>query len=279
MKPFPSPDIRRSKTPNAHERTESPVNILKTIKNIKQKRPDEVLLLYKKKLSESKVHLNLVIVGHVDAGKSTIMGHLLSLMGMVSKKNMHKNEVEAKKAGKASFLYAWVLDETEEERKRGITIDIGQYQFETDNRNVTILDAPGHRDFIPNMIAGTTRADVAILVVDATKGEFETGFDSGGQTQEHILLLRSFGISQLAVAINKLDNVEFSEKRYLEIVDKIKKFLKQVGFKDNNTHYIPCSGLTGDNLLHSSKESAFKWYKGDTLVSVIGKFLLTMERL
>lgn len=214
--------------------------------------------------------MNLVIVGHVDAGKSTIMGHLLSIVGMVSKKNMHKNEVDARKAGKASFMYAWVLDETEEERTRGITIDVGQYRFETDKRIVTILDAPGHRDFIPNMIAGATKADVAILVVDATKGEFETGFESGGQTQEHTLLLRSLGISQLAVVVNKLDNVKFDQSRYLEIVDKLRKFLKQVGFKDGNVHFVPCSGLTGDNLVHSSSISSFGWYKGSTLIQIIG---------
>lgn len=250
---------------------ESPVSTLKNVKNIKQKTPNEIKILYKKQVENSKLHLNLVIVGHVDAGKSTIMGHLLALRGMISNKTMHKNQNESKKAGKASFLYAWVLDETEEERNRGITIDVGQYLFETDNRVVTILDAPGHRDFIPNMIAGATKADVALLVIDATNGEFETGFEAGGQTQEHILLLRSFGINQVAVVVNKLDNVKFSQERYLEIVDKIKKFLKQVGFKDNNTHYIPCSGLTGDNLVELSNRDEFKWYKGSTLNQIIGK--------
>lgn len=206
------------------------------------------------------------------------MGHLLALLGEVSKKSMHKNEVDAKKAGKSSFMFAWVLDETEEERSRGITIDVGQHRFATEKRAVTILDAPGHRDFIPNMIAGATKADVAILVVDATKGEFETGFESGGQTPEHTLLLRSLGISQLAVVVNKLDNVAFSEDRYLEIVDKLRKFLKQVGFKEGNVHFVPCSGLTGDNLVHASKEAAFAWYKGGpTLVQIIGKFNLILE--
>lgn len=227
--------------------------------------------IYQQKRLNGKQNLNLVIVGHVDAGKSTIMGHLLALMGMVSKKSMHKNEVDARKAGKASFMYAWVLDETEEERTRGITIDVGQYRFETNNRLVTILDAPGHRDFIPNMIAGATKADVAILVIDSTRGEFETGFESGGQTQEHTLLLRSLGISQLAVVVNKLDNVQFDQERYLEIVEKLRKFLKQVGFKDNNVHFIPCSGLTGDNLVKTSTNIKFNWYKGSTLIDIVGK--------
>lgn len=232
---------------------------------------DEIQRLYKKRLNE-KLRLNLVIVGHVDAGKSTIMGHLLSLMGNVSKKNMHKFETESKKVGKSSFMFAWVLDETEEERNRGITIDIGQYRFETDKHIVNILDAPGHRDFIPNMITGATKADVAILVIDASNGEFESGFDAGGQTQEHILILRSFGITQIAIAINKMDNVNFNCQRYEEICEKMRKFLKQVGFKENSIEYIPCSGMSGDNLVKLSSNEKFNWYNGQTLIEIIDKF-------
>ena len=238
----------------------------------------DILELYGRKrvAPGQRLNLNLVIVGHVDAGKSTIMGHLLALLGEVPKKTLHRNEVDARKAGKASFSFAWLLDETEEERSRGITIDVGQQRFTTERRAVTILDAPGHRDFIPNMIAGATKADVALLVIDATKGEFETGFEAGGQTAEHTVLLRSLGVSQLAVVVNKLDNVGFSEERYREIVDRLKKFLKAVGFKTDGdsaaVHFVPVSGLTGDNLVTASKEAAFGWYSGGpTLVQIIGE--------
>ncbi|XP_022088694.1 HBS1-like protein isoform X3 [Acanthaster planci] len=222
------------------------------------------------KRQEGKQLINLVVIGHVDAGKSTLMGHLLYLLGQVNQRQMHKYEQESKKLGKASFAYAWVLDETGEERQRGITMDVGLTNFETSNRIVTLLDAPGHKDFIPNMITGAAQADVAIMVVDATRGEFETGFDAGGQTREHALLVRSLGVTQLAVAINKLDTVGWAEERFSEIVGKLGHFLKQAGFKESEVQYIPCSGLTGENLKDRATEPALtKWYKGPSLVERI----------
>lgn len=137
---------------------------------------------------------------------------------------------------------------------------------------MTLLDAPGHRDFIPNMICGANQADCAILVVDATRGEFETGFEQGGQTREHALLVRSLGVSQICVAVNKLDNENWSQERFDEIVAKLKVFLKQAGFKDSDVGYIPCSGLTGENLVKPAAEGGLvKWYKGPTLLAVVGE--------
>ncbi|KAL1130933.1 hypothetical protein AAG570_012174 [Ranatra chinensis] len=215
----------------------------------------------------------MVVTGHVDAGKSTLMGHLLYKLGRVNSKVMHKYEQESKKLGKQSFMYAWILDETGEERARGITMDVGQSKFETDSKIVTLLDAPGHKDFIPNMITGAAQADVALLVVDSTRGEFETGFESGGQTREHALLVRSLGASQLCVVVNKLDTVGWSEERFLEISNKLGSFLKQAGFRERDVTFVPCSGLTGENLTEPCTEPALtKWYKGLTLLEVIDKF-------
>nr|XP_018908154.1 PREDICTED: HBS1-like protein [Bemisia tabaci] len=221
---------------------------------------------------DSKENLHMVVVGHVDAGKSTLVGHLMVKMGLVSSKVLHKYEQESKKLGKQSFIYAWIMDETGEERNRGITMDIGFTQLETKTKTITILDAPGHKDFIPNMITGATQADVALLVVDATKGEFETGFESGGQTREHALLIRSLGVTQLGVVINKLDTVNWSEDRFNEIVALLKNFLKQAGFKDSDVCYVPCSGMSGENLTTRSNDPQFAWYQGPTLLDVLENF-------
>ncbi|XP_063773442.1 HBS1-like protein isoform X1 [Pseudophryne corroboree] len=217
--------------------------------------------------------LNLVVIGHVDAGKSTLMGHLLYLLGHVNKRTMHKYEQESKKAGKASFAYAWVLDETGEERQRGVTMDVGMTKFETRTKVITLMDAPGHKDFIPNMITGAAQADVAILVVDASRGEFEAGFEAGGQTREHALLVRSLGVTQLAVAVNKMDQVNWQQDRFGEVTSKLGHFLKQAGFKDSDVSYIPTSGLSGENLAKRSQISDLtSWYKGPCLIDQIDSF-------
>ncbi|XP_010963911.2 HBS1-like protein isoform X2 [Camelus bactrianus] len=217
--------------------------------------------------------LNLVVIGHVDAGKSTLMGHLLYLLGNVNKRTMHKYEQESKKAGKASFAYAWVLDETGEERERGVTMDVGMTKFETTTKVITLMDAPGHKDFIPNMITGAAQADVAVLVVDASRGEFEAGFETGGQTREHGLLVRSLGVTQLAVAVNKMDQVNWQQERFQEITGKLGHFLKQAGFKENDVAFIPTSGLSGENLITRSQSSELtKWYKGQCLLEQIDSF-------
>ncbi|KAF2369058.1 Translation elongation factor EFTu/EF1A C-terminal [Trinorchestia longiramus] len=218
----------------------------------------------------SKELINLVVVGHVDAGKSTLTGHLLYKQGEVSQRTMHKYERESQKCGKQSFMYAWVMDDTEEERSRGVTVDIAERTFETDHKRVHILDAPGHKDFIPNMISGAARADVALLVVDSSTGEFEAGFESNGQTREHALLIKSLGVSQLTVAVNKLDNVQWSKERFDEICSSLTSFFKTVGFKNSDVIYVPCSGLSGENLVKPPTEPELKaWYSGPTILTAI----------
>lgn len=265
-----SPD-RRGSMPKVNSSSDlSVLTSTPTRKESKTKPLDIDILKEYSERQGGKELLNMVVIGHVDAGKSTLMGHLLFLLGQVNKRTMHKYETESKKQGKASFAYAWVLDETGEERERGITMDVGLTKFETEHRIVTLLDAPGHKDFIPNMISGAAQADVAILVVDATRGEFETGFESGGQTREHAILARSLGVTQLAVAVNKMDTVDWSEERFNEIVGKLKAFLKKTGFKDSEVVYIPCSGLGGENLVkRADNKELSQWYKGPCLLEQI----------
>merc|ERR1711907_78508 len=193
---------------------------------------------------KEKLHVNIVVIGHVDSGKSTTTGHLIYKCGGIDKRTIEKFEKEAHEMGKGSFKYAWVLDKLKAERERGITIDIALWKFETEKYNFTIIDAPGHRDFIKNMITGTSQADVAVLVVPATQGEFESGISSEGQTREHILLAYTLGIRQFIVAINKMDAnlVKYSETRYNEIKKEITSEIKKVGFNVEKTQFVPVSG-------------------------------------
>merc|ERR1711964_777553 len=170
-------------------------------------------------MGKEKMHINVVVIGHVDSGKSTTTGHLIYKCGGIDKRTIEKSEKEAAELGKGSFKYAWVLDKPKAERERGITIDIALWKFETPKYYVTVIDAPGHRDFIKNMITGTSQADCAILIIAAGTGEFEAGISKDGQTREHALLAYTLGVKQLIVGINKIDNTEppYSEKRFEEI--------------------------------------------------------------
>lgn len=217
---------------------------------------------------DARPNLNLVVVGHVDAGKSTLMGHLLCLVGEVSSKQLHKFEKESKQIGKASFAYAWVLDEGEDERQRGVTIDVCVKHFATSSRRFTILDAPGHRDFVPNMVHGAVQADVALLVADCS--HFEAGFDRGGQTKEHLQLVRSLGLSYVLVAINKLDTCGWSQEVYEQIQGRLHSFITgpECGFKASHVSYLPLSGFSGENMLER-KEEALKWWEGPTLIQAL----------
>lgn len=236
-----------------------------------KKRPKDIdVLAILNSKTEDKPLINVAVVGHVDAGKSTLMGHLLCLLGHVSKRELHKNKTESQKLGKGSFAYAWVLDETGEERERGVTIDVAQTKFETPKKTVHLLDAPGHKDFVPNMISGASQADVAILVVDSTVGGFEAGFEQGGQTREHVVLVRALGVQTLIVAVNKMENVDWSKERYDHMSKELGHFFKSVGFNTSDVVFIPVSGLEGDNLLEKSNNPSLKqWYNGNSLVDVI----------
>lgn len=219
-----------------------------------------------------KPHLNLVIIGHVDHGKSTLMGHLLYLAGAIDERTLRKYEEEAKKIGKESFKYAWVLDKLKEERERGLTIDLAFWKFETSKYYFTIIDAPGHRDFIKNMITGASQADAAVLVVSAKKGEFEAGIGPGGQTREHAYLAFTLGVSQIVVAINKMDDpsVNWSQERYQEIRNEVAQLLKEIGYKVDKIHFVPVSAWTGDNLVKKSEK--MPWYDGPTLMEALDQF-------
>lgn len=192
------------------------------------------------------------------------MGRLLLDLSVVDQRSVDKFRKEAEGMGKSSFALAWVLDERSDERARGVTVDIAMKSFETAETVFTILDAPGHRDFIPNMIAGASQADFAILVIDASTGAFESGLK--GQTREHSLLIRSMGVSRIIVAVNKLDSVGWSKERFDEITHQVTGFLTATGFQAGNISFVPVSGLNGDNLTRRASAAAASWYEGPTIL-------------
>ncbi|KSW11645.1 elongation factor 1-alpha [Pyrodictium occultum] len=224
-------------------------------------------------MSQQKPHINLVVIGHVDHGKSTLVGHLLFRLGFVDEKTLRTLEEEAKKKGKESFKFAWLMDRLKEERERGVTIDLSFVKFETKKYYFTIIDAPGHRDFIKNMITGASQADAAILVVSARKGEFEAGMSAEGQTREHLILAKTMGIDQIIVAVNKMDapDVNYSKERYEQIVAVLKKFMKGLGYKVDQIPFIPVSAWTGENLIERSPN--MPWYNGPTLVEALDNYI------
>jgi len=223
--------------------------------------------------ADEKPTINLVIIGHVDSGKSTMVGHLLYLLKEIDKKTVHKDLTVKSNKGdqtKETLAFAFATDEASDERERGVTIDIGFKTFSTKNRIIVALDAPGHKDFIPNMIAGTSSADAALLVIDSGIQAFNAGFFREGQTREHALLAKTLGVSHLIVAINKLELFNWKKERFDEIVQELTKFLiDELGFDQKKIQFIPVSGLTGENLIKPISEKSANWYNGPTLVDLI----------
>merc|ERR1711934_583211 len=213
-------------------------------------------------MGKEKTHVNIVVIGHVDAGKSTTTGHLIYKCGGIDKRTIEKFEKEAAELGKGSFKYAWVLDKLKAERERGITIDIALWKFETPKYHVTVIDAPGHRDFIKNMITGTSQADCGVLIIASGTGEFEAGISKNGQTREHALLAYTLGVKQLIVAVNKMDSTEppYSQARFEEIQKEVSGFIKKVGYNPAAVAFVPISGWHGDNMIGPSTNMS--WYKG-----------------
>lgn len=225
-------------------------------------------------------HINLVFIGHVNAGKSTTCGQILCLTGMIDDRTMEKYNKEAIENGQTGCGTAYVTDTDEEEKERNITIDVGKAYFTTSKKRYTILDAPGHRMFIPNMINGVCQADVAILLIPARKGEFEAGFEKGGQTKEASSLSKMLGIKKIIVAINKMDDptVNWNQDRFENIKHDVCKYLREIGYKSNDIFVVPISGFTGLNIKTKISTDICSWNTSPSLLDILDS-LQTFERL
>ena len=220
---------------------------------------------------DTRPHYNLVFMGHVDHGKSTLCGRLLYATGQVDARTVEKYEKEAKEKNRQSWWLAYIFDTNEEERAKGKTVEVGRAPFSTQSKRFTILDAPGHKNYVPNMIAGAAQADVGILVISAKRGEFESGFEKGGQTREHAMLAKTLGISRLIVAINKMDDesVNWGEDRFMEIKKKLAPFLRSLKYPmKKGVDWIPISALGGGNILDPIG-AACPWYSGPPFLTLL----------
>ncbi|WQF86266.1 Putative translation protein, beta-barrel domain superfamily [Colletotrichum destructivum] len=219
-----------------------------------------------------KEHVNIIFIGHVDAGKSTLGGSILYNTGMVDERTMEKYKKEARELGNPSWYLSWVMDLNKEERSQGKTIEVGRGYFETEVRRYSILDAPGHKTYVPNMIGGASQADVGILVISARRGEYETGFERGGQTREHAMLAKTQGVNKLIVAINKMDDatVEWSHERYQECTSKLSQFLKGTGYNlKTDVFFIPVAAQQSINIKERIPKGTADWYDGPSLLEYL----------
>ncbi|KAH0469920.1 hypothetical protein IEQ34_001478 [Dendrobium chrysotoxum] len=255
-----------------HEGIESHLQKLQLDKKVEELTEPQETEELEGREEESKRHLNVVFIGHVDAGKSTTGGHILFLSGQVDDRTMQKYEREAKEKNRESWYMAYIMDTNEEERIKGKTVEVGRAHFETENTRFTILDAPGHKSYVPNMISGASQADVGVLVISARKGEFETGYEKGGQTREHVQLAKTLGVSKLVVVVNKMDDhtVNWSKERYDEIESKMTPFLKLSGYNaKKDVHFLPISGLIGSNMASRVDRKLCSWWDGPSLFEVL----------
>ncbi|KFG80133.1 putative translation release factor erf3 [Metarhizium anisopliae] len=219
-----------------------------------------------------KEHVNIIFIGHVDAGKSTLGGSILWTTGMVDERTMDKYKREAKDLGRESWYLSWVMDLTKEERSKGKTVEVGRGFFETEKRRYSILDAPGHKTYVPNMIGGASQADVGILVISARKGEYETGFERGGQTREHAMLAKTQGVNKLIVVINKMDDptVEWSQERYTECTTKLSQFLKGTGYNlKTDVFFMPVAAQSSLNIKDRLPKGIAPWWEGPSLLEYL----------
>jgi len=213
-------------------------------------------------MAKTKPHLNLVFIGHVDHGKSTTVGRMLFDTKNIDEQTMRKLKEKAKELGKAGFEFAFVMDNLKEERERGVTIDLAHKKFETDKFYFTIIDAPGHKDFIKNMITGASQADAGVLIVSGNPSD---GVQA--QTKEHVFLARTLGVDQLIVAVNKMDMAKYDQKRFDEVKAEVTKLLQSVGYKPDEVQFLPIASLKGDNIIE--KGDNLKWFEGPTMLESI----------
>ena len=241
------------------------------VKDITVLPPDDVVAV-----DETRSPASFVFIGHVDAGKSTICGNIIYSMGIVDTRTIEKFKKEAKDKGRDSWWLAYVMDSSDEEKAKGKTVEMGRAMIDTPTKSLTIFDAPGHKNYVPNMIMGATLADFGGLVISARRGEFEAGFEQDGQTREHIQLARSLGITKLIVVVNKMDEptVSWKKQRWDDIRTSLTPFLHTCGFSDEDLYWVPISGLTGQNIVEPVSDSICSWYEGPTLLEILDKMPL-----
>jgi len=246
---------------------------VKTVEVVKHRAyKDKVVEVDRSQLKEvdpKRAPCSLVFIGHVDAGKSTICGNLMLLNGVIDPRTVEKFKQEAKDKGRDSWWLAYVMDVSDEEKSKGKTVEVGRAQFDTATKKYTIFDAPGHKNYVPNMIMGAALADVAGLVISARKGEFEAGFEKDGQTREHAQLAKSLGVQKLLVIVNKMDDCKWSKNRFQEIKAGLTPFLNATGYADKDILWVPIAGLPGHNIKDALPKGVGSWYKGKTLMEIL----------